>query len=515
MDIFRANGSYNYESLGAIYYILYCLHKGYRIFFSYDNHSNVSDVSIVSQDGQHLKDIILTDFPISNLKPTFIGWSDKHIEQLLLLISNLNVGEEYSSIIENLSQLSLDDMGRKSWDAELPTGIVELVAKISSALSCETIYNPYSKNGSLAIQLHSSSYIGEELYLLNATIARIRLDACHISPEIITLGNPMTHVFPKRCDSVISIPPFMLKQMGSSIELRGTTHKTHTVEDYLLWRYLENEEYRKGIFVFPAGIGFSLRYSEIRETLTKTGCIDTIISLPAGIFHGTGIYTLLLVLNKDKKHDLVKFIDGTKFFVKDKKKNILDVDALFSQYLTPSSNLVYWSNGEEMAYKDFSFSPSMYADYHNEIPEGYNEFDFDKVFRIPQMSPCTTSEEGYVLYPADFSHDYLQIMEGHKDKGTSPNNSYRKSLEPANLAISFLNDTMKIVHLEADAPVFANSNQIPLVVKEDSPIEMEYAIFSLLHNVQFNSLAKQYNGIGMPLRRARGVSYTQIRAHER
>lgn len=503
VNMFRVYGNYE-QSLNAIYYILYCLHKKYRIYFKYDEDAKVSDISIVSEDGQHLKDVVISDYPVANIVPAFFGWSDKEVEKFLVVLSGLIIEEEYSVIIENLVPLFAETSGRMAWDSALPVNVVKLVCKISSILSCDSVYNPFPKNGLFAINLESSSYVGEEWNLVNATITRIQLDANNISPRKIKLGNPMTHPFPDECDSVISIPPFMLKQMGAEKVYTGKSHRTYTVEDYLLWRFLENDKCRKGIFVFPAGLGFTPRYKEVREAITKAGCIDSIISLPAGIFYGTAISTLVLVLNKDKKDSMVKFIDGTKYYLKDIKKNILDVDTIFSQYINPSSSLVYWSSEQELFDKDYSFSPAMYATYKDVIPDGYKEFGFDEVFRIPQMTLCSPFEKGYVLSPADFSQDYLAIMESRKEKGLPDTHTYRKSLEPINLAISFLNDTMKVARLEADASAFANSNQIPLVLREDSPIVLDYAIFSLLHNNQFRNLAKCYTG--MQLRRARDLT---------
>lgn len=503
VNMFRVYGNYE-QSLGAIYYILYCLHKRYRIYFNYDNNANVSDISIVSETGQHLKDVVISDYPVSNIIPAFMGWSDKHVDKFLSILSDLIAENKYPIVIDNFSQLFADNAGRMAWEKILPINVVKVVCKIASILSCGAVYNPFPKDGTLSVNLNASTYIGEEWNLANATITRIRLDAFGISPEVIRFGNPMTHPFPNDCDSVISIPPFMLKQMGTEIVFAGKSHKTHTVEDYLLWRFLESESCRKGIFVFPAGIAFTPRYLEIREALTKAGCIDSIISLPNGVFYETAINTIILVLNKDKKDSVVKFIDGTKYYIKDKRKNILDFDAILNQYVNPSSDLVYWGSEQEMSDKDYSFSPAMYATYKEVIPKGYKEFGFDEVFRIPQMTLCTPFDKGYVLTPTDFSQEFLQIMENRKGKGSPDNHSYKKSMEPVNLAISFLNDTMKIVKLEADAPVFANSNQIPLILRQDSPIALDYAIFSLLRNSQFRNLAKCYTG--MQLRRARDLS---------
>ena len=76
--------------------------------------------------------------------------------------------------------------------------------------------------------------------------------------------------------------------------------------------------------VLPHGVLF--RGGEegiIREKLIKKHNIETIIGLPANLFYGTGIPTIIMVLKKVREDDDILFIDASKGFIKDGNKNKL------------------------------------------------------------------------------------------------------------------------------------------------------------------------------------------------
>lgn len=62
---------------------------------------------------------------------------------------------------------------------------------------------------------------------------------------------------------------------------------------------------------------------QIRANLIEKNNIDAIIGLPANIFFGTGIPTLIMVLKKKRGNEGVLIIDASKGFIKDGKQNKL------------------------------------------------------------------------------------------------------------------------------------------------------------------------------------------------
>ena len=76
--------------------------------------------------------------------------------------------------------------------------------------------------------------------------------------------------------------------------------------------------------VLPHGVLFrGGEEGEIRKNLIEYNNIDTIIGLPANIFYGTGIPTIVMVLKQKKDNDDVLIIDASKGFMKEGKNNKL------------------------------------------------------------------------------------------------------------------------------------------------------------------------------------------------
>lgn len=77
--------------------------------------------------------------------------------------------------------------------------------------------------------------------------------------------------------------------------------------------------------VLPHGVLFRGKSDDgsegqIRAKLIEKNRIDAIIGLPANIFFGTGIPTIVMVLTKDKKDDDVLIVDASKYYIKADKK---------------------------------------------------------------------------------------------------------------------------------------------------------------------------------------------------
>ena len=66
-----------------------------------------------------------------------------------------------------------------------------------------------------------------------------------------------------------------------------------------------------------------LTEEEIRRNLIENNNIDAIIGLPANIFFGTGIPTIVMVLRQKRDRDDVLFVDASKGFIKVGKNNQL------------------------------------------------------------------------------------------------------------------------------------------------------------------------------------------------
>lgn len=119
--------------------------------------------------------------------------------------------------------------------------------------------------------------------------------------------------------------------------------------------------------VLPHGVLFrGSSEAQIRKNLIQAHNIDTIIGLPANIFFGTGIPTIIVILKKDKKNDSnILFIDASKCFVKKDSKNALsasDIQKIFDAYVA-RKDIPYFSHlatYEEIEKNDFNLNIPRY-----------------------------------------------------------------------------------------------------------------------------------------------------------
>lgn len=89
--------------------------------------------------------------------------------------------------------------------------------------------------------------------------------------------------------------------------------------------------------VLPHGVLFrGASELDIRKALVEKNCIDTIIGLPANIFFGTGIPTIIMILKKGRTDDNILIIDASKGFRKEGKNNKLracDIKKIVDTYI--------------------------------------------------------------------------------------------------------------------------------------------------------------------------------------
>ena len=79
--------------------------------------------------------------------------------------------------------------------------------------------------------------------------------------------------------------------------------------------------------VLPHGVLFrGASEGVIRQTLIRKNYLDAVIGLPANLFYGTSIPTVILILKKNKITKDILFIDASGDFVKGKNQNMLSAE---------------------------------------------------------------------------------------------------------------------------------------------------------------------------------------------
>lgn len=218
------------------------------------------------------------------------------------------------------------------------------------------IYDPTSGSGSLLINIGNSvarhndgrdniKYFAQELKANTYNLTRMNLIMRGIKPNNIVTRNgdtleddwpyfdendPQGSYNPLYVDAVVSNPPYSQqwdpahKENDPRYSRFGLAPKTKADYAFLLHDLYHLKPGGIMTIVLPHGVLF--RGGEegvIRKQLIEQNHIDAVIGLPANIFFGTGIPTVILVLRQKRDNSDVLIVDASKHFIKAGKNNKL------------------------------------------------------------------------------------------------------------------------------------------------------------------------------------------------
>jgi len=219
-----------------------------------------------------------------------------------------------------------------------------------------TIYDPTSGSGSLLINIGRSvakhmkddrniKYYAQELKQNTYNLTRMNLVMRGILVDNIVTRNadtletdwpyfdendPVNTYSPLYVDAVVSNPPYSQKWDSSNKETDpryarfGLAPKSKADYAFLLHELFHLKPEGIMTIVLPHGVLFRGGVEgEIRKKLIEGNHIDTIIGLPANIFFGTGIPTIVMVLKQKRENTDILIVDASKGFIKVGKSNKL------------------------------------------------------------------------------------------------------------------------------------------------------------------------------------------------
>ena len=218
------------------------------------------------------------------------------------------------------------------------------------------IYDPTSGSGSLLITIgHAVAkymnepdkihYYAQELKQNTYNLTRMNLVMRGIIPSNITARNgdtleddwpmfdesdPVGTYHPLYVDAVVSNPPYSQqwdpsgKESDPRYSRYGLAPKSKADYAFLLHDLYHLRPNGIMTIVLPHGVLFrGGEEGEIRKNLIENDNIEAIIGLPANIFFGTGIPTIIMVLRQKREVSDVLIIDASHGFIKEGKNNKL------------------------------------------------------------------------------------------------------------------------------------------------------------------------------------------------
>lgn len=289
----------------------------------------------------------------------------KAISDLIQLIKDIPMDgkQDYDVlgfIYEYLISMFAANAGKKAGEFYTPHEVSLLISEIiAHHLKDRTqikIYDPTSGSGSLLINIGKSAakfmenennikYYAQELKQNTYNLTRMNLVMRNILPDNIVTRNADTleedwpffeendpigtyNLLP--VDAVVSNPPYSQKwnPTGKENDPRyseyGLAPQGKADYAFLLHDLYHVKEDGIMAIILPHGVLFrGGEEGEIRKNLIEKDRIDTIIGLPANIFYGTGIPTIIMILKKRRSNHDVLIVDASKGFAKEGKNNKL------------------------------------------------------------------------------------------------------------------------------------------------------------------------------------------------
>lgn len=310
------------------------------------------------------------------------GARTKAIRDLIYLIKDIPMdgkqdydvlGFIYEYLISNFAA----NAGKKAGEFYTPHEVSLLMSEIvADHLKDRTeikIYDPTSGSGSLLINIgkcvarymgsdNNIKYFAQELKENTYNLTRMNLVMRGILPDNIVTRNgdtleedwpffdendPVNTYNPLYVDAVVSNPPYSQawnpvdKETDPRYARFGLAPKGKADYAFLLHDLFHLKSDGIMTIVLPHGVLFrGGEEGTIRKNLIEQNHIDAIIGLPANIFFGTGIPTIIMVLKQKRTNTDVLIVDASKGFEKVGKNNVLracDIKKIVDVVTTRSS----------------------------------------------------------------------------------------------------------------------------------------------------------------------------------
>lgn len=337
------------------------------------------------------------------------GARTKAISGLLQLIRDIPMDgkQDYDVlgfIYEYLIEKFAANAGKKAGEFYTPHEVSLLMSEIvANHLREKTeieIYDPTSGSGSLLINIGRSvakymsddnniKYYAQELKENTYNLTRMNLVMRGIKPDNIFTRNgdtlekdwpyfdendPTATYNPLYVDAVVSNPPYSQAWDPSNRENDpryarfGLAPKGKADYAFLLHDLFHIKPDGIMTIVLPHGVLFrGGEEGEIRKNLIENNHIDAIIGLPANIFFGTGIPTIIMVLRQKRENTDVIIVDASKGFTKEGKNNKLRASDIkrISDTVIKRENIEKYSRvvtRDEIRSNDYNLNIPRYVD---------------------------------------------------------------------------------------------------------------------------------------------------------
>jgi len=363
-----------------------------------------------SASGQESEEDFVNLFEDVDLQSSKLGKTveqkNKLISKILLHLSEIDfrledtesdiLGDAYEYLISQFASSA----GKKAGEFYTPQQVSKILAKIVTMgkKRLKNVYDPTCGSGSLLLRVSKEALVGDfygqELNQSTYNLARMNmiLHDVKFNDFDIQQGNSLEdprHIGMK-FESIVANPPFSAKWSADNRFLDDERFSAYgklapkSKADFAFVQHMIYHLDENGVMaiVLPHGVLFrGAAEGTIRKYLVEEkNYLDAVIGLPANVFYGTSIPTVILVFKKCREDDAdIFFIDASKYFEKIKNQNRLrdeDVARIIDAYAKREEieKFSHTTSLDEIRENDYNLNIPRYVDtFEEEEPVDLDE----------------------------------------------------------------------------------------------------------------------------------------------
>lgn len=298
------------------------------------------------------------------------------------------LGDAYEYLIGQFAA----NAGKKAGEFYTPQQVSKILSKIVTIgkSDLKNVYDPTCGSGSLLLRVAREAnvrkFYGQEKTSTTYNLARMNMILHGVSYKNFDIKNDDTLESPMHrgilFDAIVANPPYSSNWSADNKFLDDDRFSAYgklapkSKADFAFIQHMIASLDDNGTMavVLPHGVLFRGAAEGIirKHLIEKQNCLDAVIGLPANIFFGTSIPTVILVFKKNRENkDNILFIDASNDFEKGKNQNVLrdkDVNKIVDAYKDRKTldKYSYVATINEIKENDYNLNIPRYVDTFEE-----------------------------------------------------------------------------------------------------------------------------------------------------
>ena len=297
------------------------------------------------------------------------------------------LGDAYEYLISQFAA----NAGKKAGEFYTPQQVSKILAKIVTVgkTDLKDVYDPTCGSGSLLLRVAKEAnvrkFYGQEFTSTTYNLARMNMLLHDIDYTNFDIKNDDTLESPAhegmKFEAIVANPPYSANWSADPKFLDDERFSSYgklapkSKADFAFIQHMIHQLDDKGTMavVLPHGVLFrGASEGVIRKYLIEDrNALDAVIGLPANIFFGTSIPTVILVFKKCRENNDILFIDASNEFEKGKNQNNLTdahVEKIVDTYVKRETidKYSYQASMDEIKENDYNLNIPRYVDTFEE-----------------------------------------------------------------------------------------------------------------------------------------------------